>query len=106
MSNYDHFDSGKPPPDGDKNYAGILIGVNWAVFGPATIVVALRVYTRLRISHNIGWDDAMIVLAQVCRSDQDRVTASREILTRCDIGRQLRGHGVRDARGPLRPRTT
>ncbi len=65
MSNKDQFDIGMPPPGGDKNYGGALIGINWAVFAPANIFVALRIYTRLKISHNLGWDDGMIVLAQV-----------------------------------------
>ena len=68
MSNKDQYDVGTPPAGGDKNFGGILIGINWAVFGPANIFVALRVYTRLRISHNLGWDDGMIVLAQVSQA--------------------------------------
>ena len=102
MSNHDQFDSGKPPPEGDKNYAGVLIGVNWAVFAPATFVVALRVYTRWRISHNIGWDDAMIVLAQVSIAEEGRTQKEEMMLTEANVGYQLCGHGLRHARGPLR----
>ena len=65
MSNKDQYDVGLPPTDGDKNYGGILIGVNWAVFIPATFFVALRIFTRVKISHNLGWDDAMMVFTAV-----------------------------------------
>ena len=70
MSNNDQYDVGTRPLDGDKNYGGILVGINWAVFVPANIFVALRIYTRVKISHNIGWDDGMIALAQVSRASK------------------------------------
>ena len=50
---------------GDRNLGPVLLGVNWAVFGPSTVIVGLRVVTRLWITHNFGWDDATILLAQV-----------------------------------------
>ena len=53
------------PSSGDTNFGPVLIGVNWAVFSPSTILVFLRVITRIWITHNFGWDDAVIVLAQV-----------------------------------------
>ena len=43
----------------------MLIGVNWAIFGPATILVCLRLITRIWITHNFGWDDAVIGITQV-----------------------------------------
>lgn len=43
----------------------MLIAVNWAIFGPATILVCLRLITRIWITHNFGWDDAVIGLTQV-----------------------------------------
>ena len=50
---------------GDSNFGPMLIGVNWAIFGPATILVCLRLITRIWITHNFGWDDAVIGLTQV-----------------------------------------
>ena len=50
---------------GDRNLGPVLLGINWAVFSPSTIIVCLRVITRIWITHNFGWDDAIIVLAQV-----------------------------------------
>lgn len=58
---------GSPPPSGgdNRNLGPILVGLNWMVFGPATILVCLRVGTRIWITRNLGWDDFTIVLAQV-----------------------------------------
>ena len=50
---------------GDTNLGPVIIGVNWAVFSPSTTLVCLRVITRIWITHNFGWDDAVIILAQV-----------------------------------------
>lgn len=38
------------------------------VFGPATVMVALRLITRKWITHNFGWDDVTILLAQIVNS--------------------------------------
>lgn len=53
------------PSTGDRNLGPMLIGVNWAIFGPATILVCLRLITRIWITHNFGWDDAIIGLTQM-----------------------------------------
>ena len=51
--------------EGDRNFGPMLIGINWAIFGPATILVCLRLITRIWITRNFGWDDAVIALTQV-----------------------------------------
>ena len=56
---------GVPPSDGDRNLGPMLIGVNWVVFGSSWIWVVLRSYTRIWISRNFGWDDAVMLFAQV-----------------------------------------
>ena len=75
------------PSVGDRNLGPMLIGVNWAVFGPATILVCLRLMTRIWITRNFGWDDAVIALTQVscarpttplCRVGQRRETLEYE----------------------------
>ena len=53
------------PSQGDRNLGSLLIGLNWAVFGSSTIIVCLRLITRVWITHNFGWDDAVMLLAQV-----------------------------------------
>ena len=60
------------PSSGDTNFGPVLIGVNWAVFGPSTLLVGLRLVTRVWITHNFGWDDAVILLAQVGRQISKR----------------------------------
>ena len=47
------------------NFGPVFLGVDWAIFSLSTIVVALRLYTRLCITRNFGWDDAAIALTQV-----------------------------------------
>ena len=58
-------EGGLPPPDGNRDLGPTLVGVNWAVFGPSWIFVILRSITRIWISRNFGWDDAVMVFAQV-----------------------------------------
>ena len=53
------------PSSGDTNLGPVILGVNLAVFSSSTILVCLRVTTRIWITHNFGWDDAVIILAQV-----------------------------------------
>lgn len=55
------------PSSRDTNFGPATIGVNWAVFGPSTIdlLVSLCLVTRVWITHNFGWDDAVILLAHV-----------------------------------------
>ena len=66
------------PPDGDRNYGAILTGVNWAVFGPSWIFVILRSISRIWISHNFGWDDAVMVFAQVRNTSGAAVVGSSQ----------------------------
>jgi len=53
------------PSSGDRNLGPLILGLNWAIFSPSTILVCLRLITRIWITHNFGWDDATILLAQV-----------------------------------------
>ena len=63
--------TGPPPPSGgdNRNLGPIVVGVNWMVFGPATILVCLRLGTRTWITRNLGWDDFTILLAHVSPHD-------------------------------------
>ena len=54
-----------PPPDGNQNRTGVIIGM---VIGPITIAfvfVVLRLYTRLSLTKSARWDDWTILLALV-----------------------------------------
>ena len=61
----DGYEGGTPPPDGPRNLAGAVNGLNWVVFAWSWVSVVLRTITRVWISHNFGWDDAMMILCQV-----------------------------------------
>lgn len=39
----------------NENLGPVFIGIDWAVFCLSTIVVLVRLYTRLWITNNIGW---------------------------------------------------
>ena len=51
------------PPDDNRGPAINIIC--WTGFTICTIVVAARLFTRLRISRSAGWDDGIIVLSMV-----------------------------------------
>ena len=61
----DGYEGGTPPPDGPRNLAGAINGTNLVVFPLSWVSVILRVISRVWISHNFGWDDAMMVFCQV-----------------------------------------
>ena len=54
-----------PFPGGDQNRGPVVIAVLSLFFGLSTIIVFLRMTTRLYITRNFGWDDATMVLTQV-----------------------------------------
>lgn len=52
-------------PDADANRGWILHAVAWPLLGVCIIVMALRLWVRLRILRSWGWDDAFILLSLV-----------------------------------------
>ena len=50
------------PPDGNQNRAEWLNTVAWSEAGVATVFVALRFYSRTRITRNLWWDDWFILI--------------------------------------------
>ncbi|KAL8789922.1 MAG: hypothetical protein Q9195_006583 [Heterodermia aff. obscurata] len=62
--------NGTPPASGgaNRNLGPIIVGINWMVFGPSTIMVGLRLITRTWITHNLGWDDWVMLLTQAINS--------------------------------------
>ena len=56
---------GSPPVDGDRSLAAAINALNWVVFPLSWVSVALRTVSRVWISHNFGWDDAMMIFCQV-----------------------------------------
>lgn len=59
-----------PPASGgaNRNLGPIIVGINWMVFGPSTIMVGLRLITRTWITRNLGWDDIVMLITQAINS--------------------------------------
>lgn len=54
-----------PPPQGDESRAGAQLTVCIIFSTLSTIVVILRLYARIKIVQKLGWDDYIMVMAQV-----------------------------------------
>lgn len=56
-----------PPTDGDDDRRATILAVVISMTLLSTATIILRVYTRIKVIHNLGWDDYTIVIAQVIR---------------------------------------
>ncbi|KAI4233244.1 MAG: hypothetical protein LQ349_004533 [Xanthoria aureola] len=56
---------GEAPKGGDENLGPTIIIINVIVFVASTLIVIVRTFTRLCLTKNFGWDDAVMVLTQV-----------------------------------------
>ncbi|KAL8760418.1 MAG: hypothetical protein Q9199_000042 [Rusavskia elegans] len=56
---------GEAPKGGDENLGPTIIIINVIVFVASTLIVIVRIFTRLCLTKNFGWDDAVMVLTQV-----------------------------------------
>ncbi|KAL8682430.1 MAG: hypothetical protein Q9224_006781, partial [Gallowayella concinna] len=54
-----------PPPDGNNNNGTSILIITWLFTIISTIIVILKVYTRLRIIRQFGADDILTILALV-----------------------------------------
>ena len=54
------MDALPPPPEGNHNRAHELLIVTWLWCALSLIAVALRLYSRIRITQNLWWDDWVI----------------------------------------------
>ncbi|KAL8686993.1 MAG: hypothetical protein Q9218_006711 [Villophora microphyllina] len=46
------------------NLGPVFLGVDWAIFSLSSIAVVIRLFTRIWVTRNFGWDDAMMALTQ------------------------------------------
>lgn len=53
------------PPDGDRSQGWALLAVCWAFVTAALATTILRVWVRMRLTRNIGWDDYNMIIAMV-----------------------------------------
>ena len=51
-----------------ENKGSMLLTVNWVECGLAVLIVAIRMYTRAHLIHNVGLDDWAMVLALVSKT--------------------------------------
>lgn len=56
---------GPPPKGGPRNRASEIFAIDGVIFGIHWILVILRFFTRAWVTRNLGWDDAMVLLAAV-----------------------------------------
>lgn len=56
-----------PPPGGDHDRGPDMYGTIIPISILSTSFVLARVYARIKLIQNVGWDDYTIVLAQVIR---------------------------------------
>ena len=53
------------PDNGDVDQGWALLAVCWAFVTCAFISTALRVWVRMRLTRNLGWDDYNMMIAMV-----------------------------------------
>lgn len=56
---------GAAPKDGDRDRAAELIAITWSQCAVSIIFVALRFYSRTRLTGNLWYDDAFIIITLV-----------------------------------------
>lgn len=77
-----------PPKGGDQSKAPTLRGVLSSELAVATIIVALRFFTRLRLTRNPGWDDWIMLGTFVCSSLRYTLVKNhRTLTTYCTLDR-------------------
>ena len=53
------------PPDGDRSQGWALLSVCWAFVAAALVSTILRVWVRVKLTRNLGWDDHHMIIAMV-----------------------------------------
>lgn len=53
------------PPGGDQNRSAVTYGAAISIVILSTAAVAARMYARVCVIHNVGWDDHTIIITQV-----------------------------------------
>lgn len=59
--------SGIPKPDGpDIDVGPAMLGTGWTLYTISAAIVAARCYTQLKITHQFGVGDVIMISAVVC----------------------------------------
>ena len=83
------------PPDGDRDQGWALLAVCWAFVATAFATTILRVWVRLRLTRNLGWDDYYMMIAMVSKQSHGFLLATYWLLGNDHHRRRsryLRGH--------------
>ena len=59
------------PLDGDRSQGWAILAVCWAFVTTAFATTILRVWVRMRLTRNLGWDDYYMVIAMVSNQSYD-----------------------------------
>lgn len=70
----------------DQDKGSTIFSLTWTEGSLATIVVCARMYTRLRLVKNAGWDDWIMLFALVCIILNAQRLFCRQLMTRLGIG--------------------
>lgn len=68
--------SGLPPADGDENRAGEVYAFTWVLEAIALVLVLGRMYSRVKLTRNVWWDDWCICVALVSITDHPLATCN------------------------------
>lgn len=64
------------PKDGNRNRAVELMTVAWCECAVSMVFVALRMYSRIKITHNLWWDDYFILLTSVSLLKRNKISSN------------------------------
>ena len=68
------------PSDGDRSQGWAILAVCWAFVATALATTMLRVWVRLRLTRNLGWDDHYMMIAMVRNQSHAFPFAADELL--------------------------
>jgi len=97
------------PPGGDINKGPLVLGLCTVSTSLGLAAVVTRMFVRVRIVRNVGWDDYAILVAAVSTSAPSVPDPRPHGISSDDdlfLGHRHHGHGLRDPGCPLRQRKT
>ena len=68
--------AGPPPPGGDVNRAGEVHAFTWILEIISITFVVGRMYSRIKLTKNVWWDDWCVCIAQVSRLCKEKKNTS------------------------------
>lgn len=72
----------QPPPGGDTDAGPSILIITWLFTGISTVVVGLKIWTRLNIIRQFGADDVLTILALVYRPSREATSGQEWLMIR------------------------